>query len=905
MDTRRIVARFEAERQALALMDHPNIAKVHDGGETAGGRPYFVMELVKGVPVTEYCDANRLAPRERLELFLNVCEAVQHAHQKGVIHRDIKPSNVLVTSHDGKPVVKVIDFGVAKPIGQQLTDKTVYTQFAQLIGTPLYMSPEQAGDSGLDVDTRSDIYSLGVLLYELLTGTTPFDKKRLNQASFDEIRRIIRDEEPPKPSTRMSTVGLAATTASEKRGGDPRKLSRLFRRELDWIVMKALEKDRNRRYETASAFAADVQRYLNDEPVQACAPSMNYRLRKFVRRNKGPVLVAGIVGFVLLAGTAVSTWQAVRATRADHDTNDALALVTAEQTKTQEALTAETAAKALTREALDALTDDVVEKIFAKQPELDETEKAFLRRVIRFYEAFTQEAGETAEARFLRAKGYFKVAHLRDLLGEQHEAAEGYQKAEMLLEALASEFPDEPEYRQKLGRTEGNLGVVLAEIGEERDAETTFHKALDLRTDLAKEFPLVLEYRRELAASHNDLGFLLERQENYGDAEKSYQQALELEEQVVAESGDLAPYRQGLARTRSALAGLLRKQQRFDEAEELLNQAVKSQEILLQEYPGPRSRRQLADSFHGLGIVLTELNRETEAETAFHQALDLRTKLRDAFPKVLAHRRELANVYGDLGHLLRREKKYADAEKAYRQALDLRERLVAEHGSIPAYRKELARVHVGLGDLAGDQKEFDEAEKNFNKALPLQTQLVTEYPKVPAYRNELVDTLVKLALLRMQRRDFTGALPLLEQAKSHLQAALEPSPPNPTSRRLYRDLLRVLAKCYMGLADNARLASTADELARFGYEPVNDAYLAACMLCSCVRLAEKDARLDEDMRKQLVQGYAYRALALLRQAVESGFKDAAKLRQDPNLEPVRAREEFQKLLAELEGMAKS
>jgi serine/threonine protein kinase len=255
MDTRQVVARFEAERQALALMDHPNIAKVHDGGETASGRPYFVMELVKGVPITEYCDQHEVPIRERLALFGHVCDAVQHAHQKGIIHRDIKPSNVLVVSHDGKPAVKVIDFGVAKAIGHQLTDKTVYTHFAQLIGTPLYMSPEQAALSGLDVDTRSDIYSLGILLYELLTGTTPFDKERLQQVGYDEIRRIIREEEPPKPSTRISTLGQAATTVSTQRKSDPKRLSQLIRGELDWIVMKALEKDRNRRYETVQGLA--------------------------------------------------------------------------------------------------------------------------------------------------------------------------------------------------------------------------------------------------------------------------------------------------------------------------------------------------------------------------------------------------------------------------------------------------------------------------------------------------------------------------------------------------------------------------------------------------------------------------------------------------------------------------
>jgi serine/threonine protein kinase/tetratricopeptide (TPR) repeat protein len=312
MDTRQVVARFEAERQALALMDHPNIAKVLDGGETTSGRPYFVMELVKGVPITEHCDQNQVAVRERLELFLSVCQAVQHAHQKGIIHRDIKPSNVLIMSQDGTPLVKVIDFGIAKAIGQQLTEKTIYTQFNQLVGTPLYMSPEQAGQSSLDVDTRSDIYSLGVLLYELLTGTTPFDQERLKEVSFDEMRRIIREEEPPRPSTRISTMGQAATTASTQRQSDPRRLSQLFRGELDWVVMKALEKDRNRRYETASAFAADVQRYLHDEPVLAHPPSSWYRVRKLVRRHKTGLAVAGglfVVSALLLGATAWTVHQ--------------------------------------------------------------------------------------------------------------------------------------------------------------------------------------------------------------------------------------------------------------------------------------------------------------------------------------------------------------------------------------------------------------------------------------------------------------------------------------------------------------------------------------------------------------------------------------------------------------------
>ena len=306
MDTRQVIARFEAERQALAMMDHPNIARVLDAGETASGRPHFVMELVRGIPITDFCDQNNLPLPARLELFVTVCLAIQHSHHKGVIHRDIKPTNVLVTLHDGVPVVKVIDFGIAKAIGQPLTDKTLLTGFVQMIGTPTYMSPEQAEMSGLDIDTRSDIYSLGVLLYELMTGTTPFEKERVKRASYDELRRMIREEEPPRPSTRLSTLGMAASTLATRRSSDPRRLCQLVRGELDWIVMKALEKDRTRRYETASAFAADVQHYLADEPVTACPPSSWYRFRKLVRRRRSAFVLAGVVAIALLAVIATT-----------------------------------------------------------------------------------------------------------------------------------------------------------------------------------------------------------------------------------------------------------------------------------------------------------------------------------------------------------------------------------------------------------------------------------------------------------------------------------------------------------------------------------------------------------------------------------------------------------------------
>jgi eukaryotic-like serine/threonine-protein kinase len=313
MDTKSVIARFEAERQALAMMDHPNIAKVLDAGATDNGRPYFVMELVRGIKITDYCDQNKLSTDERLGLFTQVCHAIQHAHQKGIIHRDIKPSNILVTLHDGVPVPKVIDFGIAKATQGRLTDQTLFTAFEQFIGTPAYMSPEQAEMSGLDVDTRSDIYALGVLLYELLTGRTPFDPKELMQAGLDELRRTIREKEPARPSTRLSTMMDAdLTTVAQHRHAEPPKLIHILSGDLDWIVMKSLEKDRTRRYETANGLAMDIQRYLTNEPVTARPPSTVYRLQKLVRRNKAAFATIGTGLAALILGLVLSLYLFVQ-----------------------------------------------------------------------------------------------------------------------------------------------------------------------------------------------------------------------------------------------------------------------------------------------------------------------------------------------------------------------------------------------------------------------------------------------------------------------------------------------------------------------------------------------------------------------------------------------------------------
>jgi serine/threonine protein kinase/tetratricopeptide (TPR) repeat protein len=915
MDSKQVLARFEAERQALALMDHPNIARVLDAGCTDTGRPYFVMELIKGVPITTYCDEKRLTPRQRLELFVPVCQAVQHAHQKGIIHRDLKPSNILAALYDGIPVVKIIDFGVAKATGQQLTERTLFTGFGAVVGTLEYMSPEQAELNQLDIDTRSDVYSLGVLLYELLTGTTPLERKRLKETSLLEVLRLIREEEPPRPSTRLSTTE-ERTTLAARRGLEPRQLSAVVRGELDWIVMKALEKDRDRRYETAGAFAADVQHYLGDEPVAACPPSAWYRLRKFVRRNRGPVLAASVFVLLLVAGVVGSAIGLLRALAAERETSNALAQVTAEQErtrtalaqvtaeqeKTRTALAAETAAREQTREAMETLTDDMLEILFARHPEPDEFEKEFLLKVLRFSEALTQRSGTTAEARFTRARDHYKVAHLHGLLGEPSEALKWYRQTAILLEQLADELPNVAEYQHKLARTQDHIGLLLLDSRKETEAEAALRRGIALETKLERDFPRVTEYRAELARIYIDLAVLLERQRKYVEANKARREAIERQEQLTREAGARPDYLRDLAHARSGLAHLLHKQGDPAEAEKVLGLALTVQRKQVEEFPAlPRCRRELADSLHILGIVLADRKEEEKAETIMRESLALRKKLTEDFPYVSLYRRQLANGTQDLAFLLVRRRKAEDAEVAYLEAIDLWEKLIARAGPLPGYNQALAASLDGLGHLRRMTNRPVEAQSTWQRTRLLRKQLTDECPDVPDYHNDLAGTLGNLATLHNQRREFVAAVPLLEEALPHNQAALKANPRNPVYREFLRNNLQTLAQSYRGLDDHVRLAATAEELAGCGRDAAMDRYIAACILCDCAVLADGDTRLGADRRQELARAYADRALALLRQAVGHGFKNVAALKRNPDLKPLHNRREFVQLLAELEG----
>jgi serine/threonine protein kinase/tetratricopeptide (TPR) repeat protein len=490
-DNRQVIARFEAERQALALMDHPNIAKVLDGGtspprEGGGGRPYFVMELVKGVPITRYCDEHHLTPEERLELFIPVCHAVQHAHQKGIIHRDLKPSNVMVCIYDGKPVPKVIDFGVAKATGPKLTERTLFTEFGAIVGTLEYMSPEQAVLDQLDIDTRSDIYSLGVLLYELLTGSTPLERKRITQVAILELLRLVREQEAPRPSTRLSTTEELPSIAAN-RGTEPRKLSGQLRGELDWIVMKSLEKDRARRYETASAFAADVLHYLHDEPVLAGPPGAGYRVRKFVRRNRGPVLASSLVLLALLGGVIGTTFGLVRTERAARAERQAKETAQRRLTQVEKA-----------NEILGSIFKDL-------DPERAETEGKPLQALLgeRLDHATSQLEGEVIGDPLAVARMQLTLARSQLGLGYADRAIPLVSKARTTFTAQLG--PDHRETLESMNglawgyREAGNLGLALPLF------EDTLKRG---KATLGPDDPLTLKSMNYLALVYQDSGEL-------------------------------------------------------------------------------------------------------------------------------------------------------------------------------------------------------------------------------------------------------------------------------------------------------------------------------------------------------------------------------------------------------------
>jgi eukaryotic-like serine/threonine-protein kinase len=779
MDTRHVVARFEAERQALAIMDHPNIAKVFDGGATDSGRPYFVMELVKGVPITDFCDQNHLTPRQRLELFLSVCQAVQHAHQKGIIHRDLKPSNVLVSRHDTTPMVKVIDFGVAKALGQKLTDKTLFTGVAQMIGTPLYMSPEQAGMSELDVDTRSDIYSLGVLLYELLTGTTPFSKERFKKAAYDEIRRIIREEEPPKPSTRLSEATETLPAVSAQRHMEPAKLTRLVRGELDWIVMKALEKDRNRRYETANGFAMDLQRYLADEPVQACPPSAGYRFRKFARRNKKALVMTAAVAVIMLAATIISTWQAVRATRAEQKA------VTNFDRATQ------AVKRMLTRVAQDELIDI---------PWMEPVRKALLEDALQFYEQLLAERSADPEVRLATAQAHIDLSHINGRYGDDVKREAEARLALELLEPLAKEFPENLRYRAGLaGGLHVQAHLTAWTPKRSKEAEQLLRRAVELQESVVSATPDSAENAYDLANMLHLLGNALRTGGQAEEAEAVYARVVSIGEQFTAKDPNHPAHLRAQVRGLTSTADMIRQKDPA-RAEGLL---LHAHELAARFQAARRKTGFLfdtaADTVAQVDQILGQLYQETgrvkKAETAFRRAVATYKKYADDFPTLRHYRERLGWASTALAGSLSDPADREDAEQTWQQAIQIQEKLAAEFQK-PVYRSSLCGTYRQFGTWLKAAGRVDEAEKAYRRALALAEKLVGDVPDDIEYRNYVAWSAENLGWILQEGARFDEAEPFYRQALRFIQpnAAEQPTDKKHAlaAARVHRRLATVL-----------------------------------------------------------------------------------------------------------------
>ena len=659
MDTREVLARFQSERQALALMDHPAIARVFDAGSTLQGAPYFVMEYVAGVPITEYCDQHRLSTRDRLGLFMRVCEGVQHAHQKAIIHRDLKPSNILVTEVDGHPAPKIIDFGVAKAVTQSLTADTMFTRVGALVGTPEYMSPEQALSSGQDIDTRTDVYSLGIIFYELLAGAPPI---QLQKVALDEFLRRLREQDPQKLSVRLRTQDLATVTElAHKRRTEPPELASQVRGDLDCIALKALEKERARRYGTPNDFAADIQRYLNNEPVLAVPPSFAYRARKFTRRYRGALATACAFALVLIAAAFISIRQSIRANResavsqavSDFLQNDLLAQASAAN---QSGLSAKPDPDLKVRTALDRAAQRIAGK-FDREPEVEAAIRDTVGNTYRGLGIYPEARKQLEEALRLRRK------------------------------VLGAENP-------RTLQTASQLAWLALLQGHYPEAETLASRTLDLqRRVLGPQHPDTL-------FTMNTLAGVYDRQGKYAQAEELFNQLLEIRRRV------LGPDHPQTLATLNNLAGIYRQELKYSQAETLFNQILELERRVL----GPEDPRTL--------LAMGNLARTYVSESKYAQAETLQSQVLDVQRRVLGpHHPDTLASMADLGEISARQGKYAQAETFYSQALEgERQALGPEHPATVRYMGDLGFIYLTEG-------KYTQAEPLLVQALDIQRRV--------------------------------------------------------------------------------------------------------------------------------------------------------------------------------------
>jgi serine/threonine protein kinase len=695
MDTREVVARFESERQALALMDHPSIAKVFDGGSTPQGRPYFVMEYVTGIPITSYCDKHKLTINQRLELFVQVCEGVQHAHQRAIIHRDLKPSNILVGEVDGKLLPKIIDFGVAKATSQRLTANTMFTRVGAIVGTPGYMSPEQADSAGEDIDTRTDVYSLGVVLYELLVGALPLN---FSKDPWDQIVRRLRDEDAPQPSAKVRTLGERSSVVAQDRGADLTTLARQLVGDVDAIVLKALEKDRSRRYSTPSELATDIGRYLRNEPVIACSASAAYRARKYIRRHRIGVAVTA-ASAVLLVSFSVTVGILAYVARS-------------EKARSEKNLR-------LAQNAVDEMLSSAgreTARVAADVPQMEEFRGELLSKARNFYNIFITEKPNSETLRNETAGAHFMLGDIDRLLPEPRDAVDEYKEAIVEFQALLRDYPRKAEYRQALANSYNWLGETLRNNGGTgHDVAEAYEKALGLQEDLIRLSPGNIQYQRELARTHYNRGILNYSLGQIGNSDSDFQEAIRLLT-PLAEKEPASPGAQELARVYNNRGNLFRHEDKLSEARDFYERAIRIHETLVNKEPNNREYKQeLAMFKNNFTRLLLDQKQFNLAEQESRQAID---SIEGLAAPALSLRLELANAHAVRCQLLESEGS-PDAESECRECLDALDKLskVPALHDRPEVRNlfrdlgynfaELAKRRLAAGAVAEGQRSLD------------------------------------------------------------------------------------------------------------------------------------------------------------------------------------------------------
>ena len=844
-DSRAILARFEAERQAIAVMDHPHIAKLLDAGATDQGRPFFVMELVRGVPLTHYCDAHRLTVPDRLRLFQQICSAVQHAHQKGVIHRDLKPSNVLVEDHDGKPVPKVIDFGLAKAAGGlRLTDATLFTGFGAVLGTPQYMAPEQATFSGVDVDTRADVYALGVILYELLAGSPPITREGLRKAALEEMLRAIREDDPPPPSSRISGSAEKPSIAA-CRQTEPAKLGRFVKGELDWIVMKALAKDRDRRYGSAAAFAEDVGRFLAHEPVAAGPPSAAYRVRKFVARNRGPVVAAGLVFLALLAGMAGTTWGLVEARKQE-------AAAVAERDEKEKARQAEADQKRVAEEKAresDALVTFFQDKVFAAgRPK---GQDGGLGHNVTLREAITAALPAVAEAFRDQPVVEARLRHTLGItffyLGDPRAAIEQYARARALFTTHRG-----PDDRDTLAVMD-NLANSYTLLGRHVDARGLHEEVLAARTRvLGPDHLETIRGMNNLAGSYTNLGQLEEARKLNERLVAVYTRLLGPDDPVTLTGmRNLANTYRALGEHQAALA--------------LGEKVVEArQRVSPPDHPDTlASMGNLAVSYADVGRHRDALALEEAVLAGFERSVGL------DHPDALKSMNRLASGY----HLLGRDK---EAWELYKKAIAAHERIAAARPEDRVNQVSLGAVHSNAAGVLRDLGRPEESLTTFARAIDHLRAVLAREP---------ADATARLFL----RNAHWGRAKTMDQLGRSADAAADWDLAIGLSDDRGRNRVqagRAVSRLQAGRV--AEAVAEAAELTKAGGWDANDWYNFACVYA--VAAGKLPDRRDE---------YAARAVELLRKAIDAGYRDRAHIDRDPDLAPLRGRPDFRKLVESL------